>query len=685
MAGYSSRASTISSGALILASDFNNEYDSIIAAMNATTGHSHDSTAGEGKPIALTSAVSGTLPVANGGTGAASHTDGGVLIGKGTAAFANTGVLADGTIIIGDGATNPTTLAAFSSSTGTLAGAYGGTGVANTGKTITLGGSLTTSGAYDSILTATAATAVTLPTTGTLATLAGTESLTNKKLGSLATNGPIYTSGSDGTLNSETSLGVARGGTGAATLTANNVLLGNGTSAVQVVAPGTSGNLLTSNGTTWSSTAPVSGVTTFAGGTTGLTPAGATSGAVSLAGTLVVANGGTGVSTITTGGLVVGAATSAVTSLNPATAGNSIIDSGTAWTSVAKNWSYRNLFTNGEMKVAQRGASIAAWGGGEYSLDGVRYNQSGTAAVFTATQSTTVPNATFVNSLKIDVTTADGTIAAGQYDTFTFPIEGLRCSRIGFGGAAARTLTLSFWWRLDSTNLSFPVTCSGAVQNSAANRSYPFSFSQTTNATWQYHTVTITGDTTGTWLQTSGVGLLLIFAMTAGSSIVGTASTWAAAAYRGATGTANLASHVDNDLYLTGVQLEVGSIATPFEYRSYGEELALCQRYLWRQTRTGTGDPIPASGYCRTTTGGELYGRHPMPMRAAPTFSVSAAGDFRFRSLELSTDTTAMSAGTNIESYQIAVTVTSGLTAGNGAGLDFDATAGGYLQCSAEL
>ena len=255
MAGYSSRASTISSGALILASDFNNEYDSIIAAMNATTGHSHDSTAGEGKPIALTSAVSGTLPVANGGSGAASHTDGGVLIGKGTAAFANTGVLADGTIIIGDGATNPTTLAAFSSSTGTLAGAYGGTGVANTGKTITLGGSLTTSGAYDSILTATAATAVTLPTTGTLATLAGTESLTNKKLGSLATNGPIYTSGSDGTLNSETSLGVARGGTGAATLTANNVLLGNGTSAVQVVAPGSSGNLLTSNGTTWASTA----------------------------------------------------------------------------------------------------------------------------------------------------------------------------------------------------------------------------------------------------------------------------------------------------------------------------------------------------------------------------------------------------------------------------------------------
>ncbi len=189
---------------------------------------------------------------------------------------------------------------------GTLIGANGGTGVANTGKTITLGGSLTTSGAYASTLTATGTTAVTLPTTGTLATLAGSESLTNKKLGSLTTNGPIYTSGSDGTLNSETSLGVARGGTGAATLTANNVLLGNGTSAVQVVAPGTSGNLLTSNGTTWSSTAPAAGgVTTWAGGTTGLTPAGATSGAVSLAGTLAVANGGTGGTTSTGTGAVV--------------------------------------------------------------------------------------------------------------------------------------------------------------------------------------------------------------------------------------------------------------------------------------------------------------------------------------------------------------------------------------------
>ncbi|RLT34607.1 MAG: hypothetical protein DWI59_06185 [Chloroflexi bacterium] len=408
-------------------------------------------------------------------------------------------------------------------------------------------------------------------------------------------------------------------------------------------------------------------------------------GALGLATTDSPTFNGLSIATITTGGLVVGAATSPVTSLNPATAGNSVIDSGTAWTSVAKNWSYRNLLINGEMKVAQRGASFATISTAQYTLDQWKYTLDATTGVITVTQSTTVPSTQFTNSLKIDVTTADASIAAGDIAAFQQLIEGLRCSRAGFGGSGAQNLTLSFWVRLDSTSLSFPATLSGSIQNSAQNRSWPFEYTVTANATWQKITTTITGDTTGTWLKTAGIGLILNLALACGSTYTGTANQWNAANDFATSNQANFLGHIDNDLYLTGVQLEVGSIATPFEYRSYGEELALCQRYLWRQTRTGTGDPIPASGYCRTTTGGELYGRHPMPMRAAPTFSVSAAGDFRLRSLELSTDTTAMSAGTNIESYQIAVTVAAGLTAGNGAGLDFDATAGGYLQCSAEL
>jgi len=547
----------------------------------------------------VTISIPGPIAVNKGGTGAATFTDGGVLIGKGTAAFETTGVLADGTIIIGDGATNPTTLAAFSSATGTLAVAYGGSGAASH----TDGGVLIGKG--------TAAFA----NTGVLAD--GTIII-----GDGATD-PVTLaafSSSTGTLK------VANGGTGAATLTANNVLLGNGTSAVQVVAPGTSGNVLTSNGTTWASTVPSGGgVTTFTAGTTGFTPSTATSGAVTLAGTLAVANGGTGVATITTGGLVVGAATSAVTSLNPATAGNSIIDSGTAWTSVAKNWSYRNLIINGEFKVAQRGTSIAMTTGEAYGLDQWTWNNniSGAGRV-TVTQSTTVPNSTFAKSMKIDVTTVDTSMASGdQYGVFTH-IEGLRSSRIGFGTAAAETVTVSFWIRVDSTDLTFPATFGGALNNSGYSRSYPFNFTVTASATWQKITVTVAGDVTGTWLQTTGQGLNLVLSFACGSTNAGPANTWATAQYYSATGSANFMNHVNNDLYLTGVQIEVGSIATPFEYRDYGEELQLCRRYFRRFEVAANNDTLGLATTENTNRAAIVLDTG-APIRAMPTVSMRGA------------------------------------------------------------
>jgi len=344
----------------------------------------------------------------------------------------------------------------------------------------------------------------------------------------------------------------------------------------------------------------------------------------------------------------------------------------------------RNLLINGEMKVAQRGATITSPADAAYTLDQWRYGTAGAGAV-TITQSTTVPNSTFTNSLKVDVTTADASIAAADRYTIEQVIEGLRCSRVGFGTSAAQAVTLSFWVRVDSAALSFPATFSGALWNSAGNRCYPFTYSVAASATWQKITTTIAGDTTGTWLQTSGVGLRLILALDVGSNDLGTPGAWAAAGTRGATGQCNFMGNTANDLYLTGVQLEVGSVATPFEYRGYGEELQGCQRYLWRKTRVASTDFI-APGFNVGTTVGLVGLNFPVPMRAAPNGSVSNNADFVVRHTGGSIDTTSITFNnTTTENVVLEFVVAAGLTAGQGCWGGFDATAGGYIQLSAEL
>ena len=156
------------------------------------------------------------------------------------------------------------------------------------------------------------------------------------------------------------------------------------------------------------------------------------------------------------------------------------------------------------------------------------------------------------------------------------PIEGFNTADLGFGASGASTVTISFWVRSSLTG-----TFGGSLANAIANRSYPFSYTISSANTWEQKSVTIAGDTSGTWVgATNGTGMVVYFGLGVGSTYSGTADAWAGANYLSATGATSVVGTNGATFYITGVQLEKGSTATSFDYRPYGTELALCQRYF---------------------------------------------------------------------------------------------------------
>jgi len=237
----------------------------------------------------------------------------------------------------------------------------------------------------------------------------------------------------------------------------------------------------------------------------------------------------------------------------------------------------RNKIINGGMVIDQRnaGASISNPGTSAvaYTLDRWAVRNATDAAV-DVIQSTDAPTAAFTNSIELDVTTADTSIAAGQVYTVQHRIEGFNVNDLGLGKAGSRSFTVSFWHKHTKTG----TYCVGFT-NSAGNRAYPAEYTQAVADTWEQATISVPVDTTGTWLSTNGVGLLVYFVVAAGSNFHGTADTWAAANTFSTASQVNALDSTSNFFRITGVQLEAGDTATPFEHRSYGQELALCQRY----------------------------------------------------------------------------------------------------------
>jgi hypothetical protein len=291
--------------------------------------------------------------------------------------------------------------------------------------------------------------------------------------------------------------------------------------------------------------------------------------------------------------------------------------------STAQYYSFKNRIINGDMRIDQRnaGASIT-FNDGVFPVD--RWTtvatQSSKGAIQQNAGAVTPPTG-FTNYLGF-TSSSSYSVLTGDAFAIQQRLEGLNLSDFGWGSANAQTVNLSFWVRSSLTG-----TFGGVISNSAQNRSYPFTYTITTANTWELETVTIPGDTSGTWLTTNSIGARLNLGLGVGSTFSGTAGAWSGSTFISATGAVSVVGTNGATFYITGVQLEKGSTATSFDYRPYGTELALCQRYC----RTYSNYPLGRARDSDTLYGlGVVFGttmRATPTLRSGATFSVSTGSN----------------------------------------------------------
>jgi hypothetical protein len=344
---------------------------------------------------------------------------------------------------------------------------------------------------------------------------------------------------------------------------------------------------------------------------------------------------------------------------------------------------FRNRLINSDMRIDQRnaGASVTVTAGSNnFSVD--RYELSNATDGQASIQQDSSAPTGFVNSVKVTTTTADGTLTTTQNLQFYQKIEGTNVSDLAWGTANAKTVTLSFWVRSSLTG-----TFGGSFRNSAVNRSYPFTYSISVADTWEYKTITVAGDTSGTWLTTTGIGLWVIFGLGVGPDRSGTAGAWNSNNNISATGATSVIGTLNATWYITGVQLEVGSVATPFERRDYGRELMLCQRYYYKAAITGAGSCF-GSGFAYSTTSANVFVPFPVPLRTRPTALSQSGTAGNYQVLRQGTNVTCSAVPTFDEGdtfgANVSFPVSSGLTAGEGV-MGRSVSTSAFLAWSAEL
>ena len=349
--------------------------------------------------------------------------------------------------------------------------------------------------------------------------------------------------------------------------------------------------------------------------------------------------------------------------------------------------SNRNLIINGAMNVAQRATSSTGQTSGGYKTCDrwrVSITNQGT---WTISQSSTTPNGEFSSSLKFDCTTADASPAASDQVAVETRLEAQDVTHLGYGNSDAKAVTVSFWVRSNKTG-----TYTFEIYAQDPDRINSTTYTIDSANTWEKKEITVPADTSGSGItDDTGIGIIVKWWLGAGSTFTGgtfTNNVWEANvnANRVPSSQVNLADSTSNEWYITGIQLEVGEQATPFEHRSFGDELLKCYRYCYVWNAVQAFDPFTDLNVWNSTT---MLGQYVLPvqMNHDPAIEVSAASDFVFSAISTDRNITAMSLNraTPREVQILATDTDHGFSSGVGGFLRDDGNSNATVTLEAEL